>query len=407
MNEADALDEDDPRKQKLESKQHIYAAIATKLKQTTNKNNIMREARELFYDKEFLTKQDENSNILCFKNGVYDFNENNFRDGKPEDYSSMCTNINYVPLEKVDKSALSEVNTFIDQLFPIEELNNYMWDHLASVLIGTNENQTFNIYTGNGRNGKSKLVELMSRILGDYKGTVPITLITQKRPSIGGTSSEVVQLKGKRYAVMQEPSIGDKINEGIMKEITGGDPLQGRALFKEMVTFIPQFKLVVCTNTLFEIKDTGDGTWRRIRVCDFMAKFKEESKIIENDPDEPYQYPVDKKIESKFENWKIPFMSKLVSIAAKTKGLVNDCDIVMNKSNAYREDQDYLAEFIKEKIEKKDGGKVKKSEVNETFKQWFSIQYGRKAPAGKELYSYLNKLFGKYNKGWHNISVIL
>ena len=35
-----------------------------------------------------------------------------------------------------------------------------------------------------------------------------------------------------------------------MKEITGGDPIQGRALFKEAVTFIPQFKLVVCTNTL-------------------------------------------------------------------------------------------------------------------------------------------------------------
>ena len=59
-----------------------------------------------------------------------------------------------------------------------------------------------------------------------------------------------MQLQGVRYAVMQEPSKGDKINEGIMKEITGGDPIQGRALFKETITFIPQFKLVVCTNVL-------------------------------------------------------------------------------------------------------------------------------------------------------------
>ena len=56
--------------------------------------------------------------------------------------------------------------------------------------------------------------------MGDYKGTVPITLITQKRNSIGSTSSEIVQLMGTRYAVMQEPSKGDRINEGIMKEIT-------------------------------------------------------------------------------------------------------------------------------------------------------------------------------------------
>ena len=117
-----------------------------------------------------------------------------------------------------------------------------MWEHLASILIGTNENQTFNIYNGSGCNGKSKLVELMSKGLGDYKAQ-PITLVTQKRGSIGGTSSEIVQLQGVRYAVMQEPSKGDRINEGIMKEITGGDPIQGRALFKETVTFIPQFNI--------------------------------------------------------------------------------------------------------------------------------------------------------------------
>ncbi len=98
----------------------------------------------------------------------------------------------------------------------------------------------------------------MSMALGEYKETVPITLITQKRNSVGSTSSEVVALKGARYAVMQEPSKGDKLNEGIMKEITGGDPLQGRALFKDCVTFIPQFKLVVCTNTLLDI-GSNDG----------------------------------------------------------------------------------------------------------------------------------------------------
>ena len=66
-------------------------------------------------------------------------------------------------------------------------------------------------------------------------------------------------------------------------------------LFKDTVTFIPQFKLVVCTNTMFDIKSNDDGTWRRIRVCDFKSKFTENP--VQGDPDEPYQYPVDKKIE--------------------------------------------------------------------------------------------------------------
>mgnify|MGYP001241501723 CR=1 FL=1 len=39
------------------------------------------------------------------------------------------------------------------ELFPDEELRRYMWDHLASTIVGTNDNQTFNIYNGSGANG--------------------------------------------------------------------------------------------------------------------------------------------------------------------------------------------------------------------------------------------------------------
>ena len=52
-----------------------------------------------------------------------------------------------------------EITDFFAQLFPEPELNRYIWHHLAAALDGTNKNQTFNIYTGTGRNGKSKLVE--------------------------------------------------------------------------------------------------------------------------------------------------------------------------------------------------------------------------------------------------------
>ena len=139
------------------------------------------------------------------------------------------------------------------KLFPNKNLRKYMWEYLGSLMLGTNQIQTFNLFTGVGSNGKSMLVKFVSLALGDYKGTVPISLVTQKRLGLGGTSSEVAQLKGIRFAVMNEPSKGDKINEGIMKEITGGDPIQGRTLYKDTVTFVPQFNLVVCTNTLFDM----------------------------------------------------------------------------------------------------------------------------------------------------------
>jgi P4 family phage/plasmid primase-like protien len=386
------------------------AEICCYLKKTQWKNNIMREARELFYDQDFIMKLDQNPYLLCFNNYVIDFKNKRHRRGQPDDYISKCTNIDYIKLDKNRHAeTIKEINKFFEELFPVDELREYMWQHLASVLIGTTENQTFNIYTGSGRNGKSRLVDLMAKCLGDYKGTVPITLITQNRNSIGSTSSEIVQLMGTRYAVMQEPSKGDKINEGIMKEITGGDPIQGRALWKDTVTFIPQFKLVVCTNTLFDIKSNDDGTWRRIRVCDFQSKFLDnpyENEVEFPRSEYPYQFKLNKKLDEKFEEWAPVFMGMLVELAYEKQGNVKDCEMVMASSNQYREGQDYLTEFVKDRVVRKQGEKIKKTELSQTFKEWYVENYGRNVPKIKELHDYMEKRFGRHKNGWQNVAIV-
>ena len=300
------------------------------------------------------------------------------------------------------------------KLFPVDELRNYMWDHLASTLHGTNVNQTFNMYIGSGRNGKSKLVELMTQCLGDYKGTLPVTAVTGGRAKTGQVSPELVQLQGVRYAVMQEPSKGDKIIEGPLKEYTGGDPLTCRGLYKDSITFKPQFKLVVCLNTLLDVPSNDDGTWRRIRVCEFLSKFKEKENI-DDDPEEPYQFEVDKNLDAKFPKWKEVFMSMLIERVKITQGTVNDCETVLAKSGEYRSSQDYLDGYVKERIEKTDETKfIIWSELQEDFKDWYISLYGGKVPRGQELKDYMNKKFGKPQRildgekrkqGWIGISI--
>ena len=411
VNQLQKMDQGEENYESLRKRSNKLSDLCVLLKKTTWKNNIMREAKELFYDKDFLNKLDQNPYLLCFNNFVIDFKKGIHRSGQPDDYISKSTNIDYIPMSNIiekEIETINEIKQFIKELFPNEKLETYMWEHLASTLIGNNDNQTFNIYTGSGANGKSKLVELMSKGLGDYKATVPITLVTQKRNNIGSTSSEIVQLMGVRYAVMQEPSKGEKINEGIMKEITGGDPIQGRALFKEAVTFIPQFKLVVCTNTLFDIKSNDDGTWRRIRVCDFMSKFLEnpyEDDFKFPQSEYPYQYKIDKKLDEKFDKWAPIFISMLVEISYKTFGAVKDCEIVLASSDQYREGQDYLAEFVKEKVKQVKGGKIKKTELWEVFKQWYMINYGKNLPKARELNDFMDKRFGKYVNRWNNVII--
>ena len=422
--------EDPERWNYLRSRSATFSNVGLQLRNNSHKNSIMQEAKAIFKDQEdnFLEKLDSNPMLLGFDNGVFDFNEGVFRPGKPEDYLSLTTKMNYIPFGENNKKiiikpynnethekahnmedSMAQVDAFMKQLFPKESLRKYMWEHLASTLLGTTKNQTFNIYTGAGSNGKSMLVDLMSKCLGDLKGTVPITLITQKRTNIGSATPELAKLKGKRLAVMQEPQKKEKINEGMLKELTGGDMIQGRALYQDSVEFLPQFKLVVCTNSLFVITATDNGTWRRIRVCEFMSLFTDTPR--DDDMEQPYQFKKDKELDTYFDIWKYPFMAKLIQIAQESKGAVSDCDVVMATSNKYREGQDYFLAFSSEKIEKcdeSDRAKIKKGEVLEVFKQWYSENYGGKPPQGKELYEFMDKQYGKApkSKGWANVRII-
>jgi len=391
-----------------------FSKISKTLKTNNDKNNIMKESRELFYDSNFYNMLDTNPYLIGCKNCIIDIKNKTHRKGTHYDYIHKTTNIDYLPLEyyrKETPDTIEELNTFMYQLFPEDELREYMWEHLASTLIGNNNNQTFNIYLGVGANGKSILVDLMGKILGDYKGTVPSTLITQKRTNIGSTSSEVYQLIGKRYAVMQELSKGDIINEGVMKEITGGDPIQCRALFKDSVTFIPQFKLVVCTNVLFDVKSNDDGTWRRIRVCEFKSKFTDNPYDEKEFPkkDYPYQFKIDKNLHHKFKYWAPVFLSMLVQKAFETQGKVTDRPCVLEPTNNYRKGQDILLDFCNSCIveEPSDIGNLKIGIINEVFTIWFKNEYGKSNPINsKELREYLEKKYGKCPKsGWSNIHI--
>jgi P4 family phage/plasmid primase-like protien len=388
------LEPESDKSKMLKRRIEIIGSIIDRLSRTNDKKNIMTEAKDIFFDSQFFDKMDTNPYIICFKNGVYDFKEpRGFRNGRPEDYISKCTNTNYVELSHTNLPIQEEINDFMCKLFPDPQLKKYMWEHLASTLLGTTPNQTFNTYIGVGRNGKSVLMKLMSLTLGEYKGDVPLTLLTQQRAKIGGLSPELVQLKGVRYAVIQEPSKGEKLNEGVMKQLTGGDPVQCRSPYMlKSLTFIPQFKLVVCTNNLMEVKSQDGGTWRRIRVVPFESLFTEEP---DSDPDKKQFKIVNQDImDEKCEYWKEVFASQLVQITLETMGKVADCPIVTAASNSYRDGQDIITEFIRDRTEKYQNKCICKLELLLHIRVWYNDNSYGKPPNYKEIVVYMDEVYG-------------
>ena len=433
-----AIAEENKKKiETLTNESQIYNEIAGKCRRTTHKQNIMKECKDEFRDEYLLEKLDSDPYKLGCNNGIYDFKgepydvqelKNNkyetvtkykgvFRPGCPEDYISLSTKLDYIKIDYDNEEhvqIVNEINTFMEQLFVDEALRQYMWEHLATAVIGTNSNQTFNIYNGNGSNGKSVLVTFMKKVMGDYADiSVPITLIMGNRTNIGVASPEIANLKGIRYACMQESTKGDKINDGVMKQLTGKDPLTGRKLFHDPITFQPQFSLVCCLNEMPIITSNDGGTWRRIRKVDFESKFIDTTggkKISEIKADK--QFPMDKYLEEKFDTW-APFMlSMLIDIAQEKMGLVNDCEKVTSASENYRQREDYLARFMKDKIDRTGNNqdKVLKTAVKTEFQQWWRINQGPNArvPPMTELIGYLDREYerehnqnaGRHYKGW-------
>ena len=390
-----------------EKKRSGLNAIYTKLKTTKFKDNVMRECRELFFDEEFTKKVDSNKDLIAFNNGVMDLIKMEFRDGKPEDYISFSTSIDYDSNKLYyEYEEWHLVDSFIQQVLPDPEVRNYFLKHLATNLLGGNTAQKFHILTGSGSNGKSMITNLTSTALGDYACTVPISLFTQKRKGSGSAAPEVIRLKGRRFVTMREPDEAIALNTGLMKEITSGENMYARDLFKSGTEFEVQAKFHLACNDKPKINTTDGGTWRRLVVINFLSKFVPK-------PSEPNEFPMDETIQFKVKSklWATPFLSYLVHLLKQEKGIrkLVAPPKVLEYTSEYQNDNDGISKFISEKISLLVEGdeivQIDKTTLRRVFKTWKDDNEQRNL-SPNDLEKKMEQKFGKYPRGgWTSFKI--
>ena len=214
---------------------------------------------------------------------------------------------------------------------------------------------------------------------------------------------------------MDEPSAGDELNEGIMKQMTGGDEMEGRAMYaKKMLKFVPQFELTCCTNHLFTVKSTDKGTWRRIRQVDFRAEFVDpedyemkKAQGLVGDPDRPI-YVKDLKLKDRLSAWVQVFTAILIERVNETGGVVKDCPMVLEASKRYEEKENFWRQFINENIVKgSPDDRIKKTDIRNHFNEWYQANYQQRPPKATELYEQLEKNIGKQrNRAWYGYRIV-
>jgi P4 family phage/plasmid primase-like protien len=373
--------------------------VISKLNNSTFKNGVIRECADIAYDPNFLKNLDENIYLICFENGVYDLEAENFRDGCPDDYISLCTGYDYIPYDNNDEYS-RQIKDFIEKIQPEKDMRKYLLTLLSTCLAGSICEESFYVLTGSGANGKSKLMELMKYTMGDLFKPMDIMVLVGKRTSSSSATPELADKKGIRICPFDEPKATDEINTGFMKIFTGGDQITARALFKEPIYFKPQFKPFLLCNHLPNIKADDDGTWRRLKVIPFLSKFIKLSEAKKKTVLGKNQYWADNSLSEKLPEWKQMFMSMLIEYYKKyrTDGLVHP-KLVTRETANYRKKCDVFQDFIGDYLEKTDDPKdcVNTIALYQNMRNWYRANYDGKGPNTKDLRTYLQHRMPTFN----------
>ena len=329
--------------------------------------SVMKMAVKQFYEEDFHNKLNINPTLFACANGMIDLRVPGedgrdhvvHREGRPEDYMSFLAGqnhpemgpINYVKYD-ANMPVQAEISDFFAKLFPNPELRRYTLRLLASCLEGVNREQCFYVATGVGGNGKSKLVELMRMTFGDYQTSMQSTVLTRGRPDAGAANPEIMAAKCRRFIYLQEPDDKEPINTSRMKQFSGEDMVEARALYGDQEKFVIMGKLFMMCNKLPPVTTMDRGTWRRIRVLPFVSKF-----VLPDHPEylagRPNVFLMDGMLDKKLRQWREPFLSLLVHIYETEYipyGLHPVPAEVMAASDKYKGDFDVFARFRGERI---------------------------------------------------------
>lgn len=217
--------------------------------------------------------------------GVLEFRVTRDADGRkvaeqellPHARDQLLTKI--MPVEVDEDAECPAFDAFFERIQPDAEMRQFLLRWFALSMTGLTEQKLAFLY-GMGANGKSVLVDLMARIMGDYAAVAKIESLTGTNRRGGGDATpDLVPLIGARMVRAAEPDEGMRWQEGLIKDLTGGEPILVRALHADFIQVRPIFSLTISGNHKPDIRGTDDGIWRRLLLVPFDVSIPKAEQI--------------------------------------------------------------------------------------------------------------------------------
>jgi putative DNA primase/helicase len=290
--------------------------------------------------------------LLNVLNGTIDLHIGEIRPHCKDDYLTRLAPVTFDP-----KAKCPRWDNFLSEIFDYSEaLMGYLQRLVGYWLTGLTTEHALPVLYGTGANGKTTLIGTLFDLLGgDFSGKASRDLLLAVRGDKHPTC--MAWLHGKRFVAAIETAEGARLDEALVKELTGGDPITARLMRQDFWTFLPTHKLALVTNHKPTVRGTDHAIWRRLRLIPFNVCFT---------PDKQ-----DKELPAKLRaelpgilNWAIDGC-----LTWKLHGLA-DPQEVLAATEEYRTAEDRLGTFLTERCIKGPDYRVKMSELWAAFKEW-------------------------------------
>ncbi|WP_294620237.1 phage/plasmid primase, P4 family [uncultured Roseovarius sp.] len=246
---------------------------------------------------------------------------------------------------------------FLDQIFPNDpEMVDFIQRLAGYALTGHVSEHKLVFFHGAGRNGKSVLLNVLLKIMGDYARRMPASVLLGS--AVERHPTDIAGLCRARLAVGSEIPDGARWDEARIKDLTGGDRISARFMRQDFFDFDPQFTLIIAGNNRPEIQSVDEAIRRRILLVPFNVT------IPENEQDKQLEEKLLQQEGGKILSWiiegaKIWFQQGL-----------NPPACILKASTEYLAEQDEFSQFLDDETVPDPGAFVSTSDLSKRFEMW-------------------------------------
>lgn len=283
---------------------------------------------------------------------------------RQEDRISKIIGAQFDPKRRFDARAhCPRFITFLERVQPSDDMRRYLQRWLGLSISGLPV-QALMFWYGAGANGKSVLIELIAKLLGDYAAEMRVETLTGKQAQSGAQATpDLVYLVGARLVRAMEPAEGEPLRDSLVKSITSGEPIMVRANYGAFFRLYPYFKLTMSGNHKPDIRSTDDGIWRRMKMVPWDVQIPEE----ERDPN-----LVEKLLEERdgILQWLVEGLIDYL------EGGMQEPDAVRLATQEYREDSDPVGSFLSSccHCTGEDSDRITSRELTMAYHYWMSCR---------------------------------